>query len=153
MQRAHRFALGVLLAAVGAAAHAADAQPQPAAAPQGQATPADAAKGQAGDNKAGQAGRASDLSWSAPLQNKIAQCQGCHGIEGWRTAFPEVYHVPKLGGQKPEYIIAALKEYKSGERSFATMRAIASQLSEEDMQGIAKYYGAAGNATNTAESK
>jgi len=147
MQRAHRFALGMLLAAVGAAAHAADTQPQPAAAPQGQATPADAAKGQAASSKGGA------VSWSAPLQNKIAQCQGCHGIEGWRTAFPEVYHVPKLGGQKPEYIIAALKEYKSGERSFATMRAIASQLSEEDMQGIAKYYGAAGNATNTAESK
>lgn len=83
---------------------------------------------------------------------KVYQCQGCHGIPGWKTAFPEVYHVPKLGGQKPEYIIAALKEYKSGERSFATMRAIASQLSDEDMQGIAKYYGAAGNA-NTAETE
>jgi len=86
------------------------------------------------------------------LQNKIAQCQGCHGIVDWKTAYPQVYHVPKLGGQKPEYIIAALKEYKSGERAFATMRAIASQLSDEDMQGIAKYYGAASSAT-TAETE
>ena len=27
---------------------------------------------------------------------KVAMCQGCHGIVGWRTAFPEVYRVPKL---------------------------------------------------------
>jgi cytochrome c553 len=127
MQRAHRFALGALAAcSIAGAALAAETQPQNAR---------NAASGE----------------WSAPLQNKIAQCQGCHGIEGWRTAFPEVYHVPKLGGQKPEYIIAALKEYKNGERAFMTMRAIASQLSDEDMEAIAKYYGA--SATNTANAE
>lgn len=84
-------------------------------------------------------------------KNKVFQCQGCHGIKDWKTAFPEVYRVPKLGGQKPSYIVAALKAYKSGERDFATMRAIASDLSEQDMQDIAAYYGAA--ATNTAENK
>jgi cytochrome c553 len=81
------------------------------------------------------------------VQNKIAQCQGCHGIKDWKTAYPEVYRVPKLGGQKPNYIIAALKAYKSGERDFATMRAIASDLSDQEMQEIAKYYGAAAVAT------
>lgn len=73
---------------------------------------------------------------------KVYQCQGCHGIVGWKTAFPEVYHVPKLGGQNPAYIVAALKEYKSGDRDFATMRAIASTLSDQDMEDIAAYYGA-----------
>ena len=53
------------------------------------------------------------------IQNRLAQCQGCHGIQGWKTAFPEVYPVPKLGGQNRAYIIAALKAYKSGERDFA----------------------------------
>ena len=43
------------------------------------------------------------------LENKIAQCQGCHGIVDWKTAFPEVYRVPKLGGQKANYLVAALK--------------------------------------------
>jgi cytochrome c553 len=143
MHRAHRFALGVILALAGAAALAAETQPAPQSQPA--AAPAAPAAAQSGNAQGG------SLAWSAPLQNKIAQCQGCHGIEGWRTAFPEVYHVPKLGGQKAEYIVAALKEYKSGERSFATMRAIASQLSDEDMQGIAKYYGA--SSTTTAESK
>jgi cytochrome c553 len=151
MHRAHRFALGALVACLaGAAALAAETQtpnPPPAQAA-GNAQPAAAQ----GANAQGAGAKSSDLSWNAPVQNKIAQCQGCHGIDGWRTAFPEVYHVPKLGGQKPEYIVAALKEYKSGDRSFATMRAIASQLSDEDMQAIAKYYGSSGNTT-TAESK
>lgn len=78
------------------------------------------------------------------LQNKIAQCQGCHGIQDWKTAFPEVYHVPKLGGQKAAYIVAALKAYKSGQRDFATMRAIAADLTDKDMQDLASYF--AGNA-------
>ena len=76
------------------------------------------------------------------IQNRIAQCQGCHGIEGWKTAFPEVYPVPKLGGQNRAYIINALKAYKSGERDFATMHAIASDLSDKDMEEVAAYYGA-----------
>jgi cytochrome c553 len=75
-------------------------------------------------------------------RGKVFQCQGCHGIADWKTAFPEVYRVPKLGGQKPAYIVAALNAYKKGERDFATMRAIASELSDQDMADIAAYYGA-----------
>lgn len=84
------------------------------------------------------------------IENRIAQCQGCHGIPDWKTAFPEVYRVPKLGGQKHAYIVAALKEYKSGERDFPTMRAIAAPLSDEEMEQLAKYY--AGDAPTTAAS-
>ena len=62
---------------------------------------------------------------------------------GWKTAFPEVYQVPKLGGQHPAYIAAALKAYKKGERDHPTMRAIASDLSDKDMEDLAAYYGAA----------
>ena len=83
------------------------------------------------------------------IENRIAQCQGCHGIPDWKTAFPELYRVPKLGGQKPAYIVAALKAYKSGERDFPTMRAIAADLSEADMEVLAKYYGG-GTATTAA---
>lgn len=80
------------------------------------------------------------------IENRIAQCQGCHGIPDWKTAFPEVYRVPKLGGQKANYIIAALKAYKSGERDFPTMRAIAGPLTDQEMQQLANYYAAAGAA-------
>ena len=73
-------------------------------------------------------------------KGKTAMCQGCHGQPGWRTAFPEVYSVPKLGGQNPNYIVAALKEYKAAERANTTMQAIAAGLSEQDMADLAAYY-------------
>lgn len=71
---------------------------------------------------------------------KIQMCQGCHGIVGWRTAFPEVYRVPKLSGQNPAYLVVALKEYKAGNRSHPSMRAIAATLTEQDMADLAAYY-------------
>ena len=80
----------------------------------------------AGDPKAGQL--------------KTSMCAGCHGIPGWRTAYPSVYSVPKLGGQHADYIVAALKEYKQGERSHPSMRAIAGSLSDQDMEDLAAYY-------------
>jgi cytochrome c553 len=78
---------------------------------------------------------------------KTYQCQGCHGIAGWKTAFPEIYSVPKLGGQKASYIVAALQAYKKGERDHATMRAIAVDLSDQDMHDIAAYYAQERQAT------
>lgn len=77
-------------------------------------------------------------------KQKNFQCQGCHGIPGWKTAFPEVYHVPKLGGQHAAYLVNALKQYKSGERDHTTMRSIAATLSEKDMEDLAAYYSQAG---------
>lgn len=71
---------------------------------------------------------------------KVAMCQGCHGIPGWRTAFPEVYRVPKLAGQNAAYLVVALKEYKNGERTHPSMRAIAASLSDEDMADLAAYF-------------
>jgi cytochrome c553 len=84
---------------------------------------------------------------------KVFQCQGCHGIPDWKTAFPEVYRVPKLGGQKPEYILSALNAYKSGERDFATMRAMINNLSEQDLADIAAYYGVNSAAPASAEAE
>ena len=71
---------------------------------------------------------------------KVQMCQGCHGILGWRTAYPEVYHVPKIGGQHPAYIMAALKEYRSGQRSHPSMDAIAASLTDQDIADVAAYY-------------
>ena len=59
---------------------------------------------------AGDAERGKTLSYT---------CLGCHGIEGYRNAYPS-FRVPKLGGQKAEYIVAALQGYRDGlRRSFA----------------------------------
>lgn len=73
-------------------------------------------------------------------------CLGCHGIEGYRNAYPS-FRVPKLGGQHPQYIVASLKAYKAGERPHETMRAQASSLSDQDMQDIAAYFATWGEAS------
>ena len=75
---------------------------------------------------------------------KTQMCQGCHGIDGWRTAYPEVYTVPKLGNQHQSYLVTALQEYKNGQRSHPSMRAIAASLSDQDMADLAAYYGQSG---------
>ncbi|MGE4370866.1 MAG: cytochrome c [Burkholderiaceae bacterium] len=72
--------------------------------------------------------------------NKISMCIGCHGIPGYKSSFPEVYHVPKIAGQNAEYIVAALKEYASGARTFPSMEAIAKSLTPQDMADLAAYY-------------
>lgn len=71
---------------------------------------------------------------------KIAMCIGCHGIAGYQANFPEVYKVPKIGGQDAKYIASALDAYKKGERRFASMRGIADTLTEQDMADVAAYY-------------
>jgi cytochrome c553 len=79
---------------------------------------------------------------AAAGKTKVFQCQGCHGITDWKTAFPEVYRVPKLGGQKAGYLVSAMKAYQKGERDFQTMRAMVADLSDKDMEDIAAYYAA-----------
>jgi cytochrome c553 len=74
-------------------------------------------------------------------RTKVSMCMGCHGIPMYRTAFPEVYSVPMIGGQSPDYILKALQAYRAGERSHPTMRGIARSLSDKDMADIAAYYG------------
>lgn len=76
-------------------------------------------------------------------QQKNSMCQGCHGIPGYRTAYPEVYSVPKIGGQHADYIVAALKAYKSGDRIHPSMVGIVASLSDQDMQDLAAYYATA----------
>jgi cytochrome c553 len=66
-------------------------------------------------------------------------CLGCHGIEGYKNAYP-MYSVPKLEGQHPEYLAAALQEYRSGDRAHITMHAQASTLSDQDIADIAAYF-------------
>jgi cytochrome c553 len=71
---------------------------------------------------------------------KIAMCIGCHNIPRYQTSFPEVYKVPKIAGQNEKYIVAALTEYRKGDRKHPTMRAIAASLSDQDIADVAAFY-------------
>jgi cytochrome c553 len=69
---------------------------------------------------------------------KFYTCYGCHGLDDYKNAYPD-YDVPKLRHQTAAYLIAALQEYRSGERPHSTMHAQAVSLSDEDMADIAAY--------------
>ena len=43
-------------------------------------------------------------------KGKISMCIGCHGIPMYKTAYPEVYSVPMIAGQSPDYIQKALQD-------------------------------------------
>jgi cytochrome c553 len=94
-----------------AAAPAAAAAAQPAA-----AAPADPAHGKA-------------VSYT---------CLGCHGIEGYKNAYP-MYSVPELRGQSPDYLVIALHGYRDGDRSHITMHSQTESLSEQDMTDVATF--------------
>ena len=65
-------------------------------------------------------------------------CRGCHGVTGYKNAYPN-YHVPMLGGQSKIYLSNALNEYREGKRKHPTMQAQAESFSEQDIADIAAY--------------
>lgn len=71
-------------------------------------------------------------------EKKFYTCYGCHGVVNYKNAYPD-YNVPKLRHQNAAYIIAALQEYRNGDRPHATMHAQAASLSDQDMEDIAAY--------------
>ncbi len=71
---------------------------------------------------------------------KVSMCIGCHAIPGYKASFPNVYSVPMISGQGAAYLSAALEQYRKGDRSHPTMRAIAESLSDQDIADLAAYY-------------
>lgn len=68
----------------------------------------------------------------------VYTCGGCHGVTGYTNAYPN-YHVPRIAGQNYDYLVAALTEYKKGERAHPGMRAQGESLSDQDISNIAAY--------------
>ena len=68
----------------------------------------------------------------------IYTCQGCHGIAGYKNAYPN-YHVPMIGGQSAAYLTNALTEYKQGRRKHPTMQAQAESISDQDIADIVAF--------------
>ena len=70
-------------------------------------------------------------------QAKVKEvCQACHGIDG----NSQVADYPKLGGQYPDYLAKALRDYKSGARKNPIMAGFAGALTQQDIENIAAYY-------------
>ncbi len=108
------------------AAPVADAASSAAATPAATPAPAAAAAPAAviGDAKRGEA-----LTYT---------CRGCHGVVGYKNAYPN-YHVPRIGGQQQQYLLRALMEYREGSRKHPTMQAQSESFTEQQIADIAAY--------------
>lgn len=71
-------------------------------------------------------------------RDKASTCMGCHGAPSYVNTYP-TYHVPYLGGQHAEYLVSALKAYRSGERQHGTMNAQGNTLTDQDIEDIAVF--------------
>jgi len=70
-------------------------------------------------------------------QAKVKEiCQACHGLDG-NSQTPDY---PKLGGQYPDYLQKALRDYKSGARKNPIMAGFAGALTDKDIENLAAYY-------------
>ena len=72
-------------------------------------------------------------------------CQACHGIDG-NSASADF---PKLGGQYPDYLAKALRDYKSGQRKNPIMAGFAKPLSTQDIDNLAAFYASQPAAVST----
>ena len=63
-------------------------------------------------------------------------CVTCHGVDGNSTN-PDY---PKIGGQHPDYIAKALRDYQSGARNNAIMKGFAGMLKADDISSVAAWY-------------
>ena len=115
------------LAAASAMAQDTPAAPAPAATTATPAAPAPAVAAPAA--LVGDAASGKQLTYT---------CQGCHGVTGYKNAYPN-YHVPRIGGQSSQYLVNALNEYKQGKRKHPTMQAQAQSFSEQDIADIAAF--------------
>ncbi len=68
----------------------------------------------------------------------VAACAGCHSPNG--AGIPSQY--PRLAGQHPEYVVAQLKAFRTGERANDynnMMRAVAARLTDKEIAAVAEY--------------
>ena len=103
------------------------------------AAPAEAKPAEAAPAPATAAASPAVLVGNAQAGRTLAYtCQGCHGVEGYKNAYPS-FHVPRIGGQSAEYLAQALTEYKKGNRKHPTMQAQAQSFSDQDIADLSAY--------------
>lgn len=69
-------------------------------------------------------------------KEKSAVCAACHGADG----ISPTPMFPVLAGQHETYLVAALEQYRDGQRKNATMAPMAANLSDQDIKDLAAYF-------------
>ena len=67
---------------------------------------------------------------------KAATCVACHGKNGVGT----MGEYPNLAGQHADYLAQSLNDYRLGKRKNPIMQPFAQQLSQDDIQALAKFF-------------
>jgi cytochrome c553 len=69
-----------------------------------------------------------------PLKSRL--CAGCHGADGISIS----PNIPNLAGQKKNYIVAEINDYRSGRREDPMMSKVAKGLTDRDVEELATYF-------------
>ena len=74
---------------------------------------------------------------AASGKQKSQACAACHGPEGNSPTGPDF---PRLAGQHYDYLLKALRDYRSGARKNPIMAAQVGNLNPQDMADLAAFY-------------
>ncbi len=74
---------------------------------------------------------------AASGKQKSQACAACHGPDGNSPTGPDF---PRLAGQHYDYLLKALRDYKSGARKNPIMGGQVGSLNSQDMADIAAFY-------------
>ena len=74
---------------------------------------------------------------AASGQQKSQACAACHGPDGNAPVGPDF---PRLAGQREDYLLKALKDYKAGARKNPIMAGQVSGLSMQDLADLAAFF-------------
>jgi cytochrome c553 len=70
-------------------------------------------------------------------RQKSQACAACHGPDGNQPTTPDF---PRLAGQHPDYLLKALRDYKSGARKNPIMAGQVANLTQQDMADLAAFF-------------
>jgi cytochrome c553 len=77
-------------------------------------------------------------------QTAVVNCASCHGPAGAKPVVTKDtaadQHPPILAGQHADYLVQALKQYRTGKRKHAIMQSNAEKLTDKDINDLALYY-------------
>jgi cytochrome c553 len=74
---------------------------------------------------------------AASGKQKSQTCAACHGPDGNSPTGPDF---PRLAGQYYDYLLKALRDYKSGARENPIMGGQVGSLTSQDMADLAAFY-------------
>ena len=70
------------------------------------------------------------------LESVVAKCNRCHGRAGGETTLA----LPSLSGQKRDYLVRVMKEYRDEDRGSSMMHKMSSGYSDELLEQLADWY-------------